>query len=163
DQAHPVANGRCAASLPCPITVTPGLRTPLRSICNDAPPSHPRSKVVCAVLTAAVPIRVRRPALFLRRLSPWEVAVSSLCHRLRFSTAKLEPVPLVCVGCQIFPGKRSTTMRAIPAVVGAAFVLALLQTSNPASAFGWNDYPVPLLAKPAVVRGGATGATPKIW
>ena len=30
-------------------------------------------------------------------------------------------------------------------------------------AFGWNDYPVPRLAKPAVVPGGAIGATPKIW
>jgi hypothetical protein len=55
-------------------------------------------------------------------------------------------------------------MRAIPAVVGATFMLALLvQESIPASAFGWNDYPVPQLAKPGLVRGGATGATPKIW
>ena len=43
-------------------------------------------------------------------------------------------------------------------------MLALLvQEAIPASAFGWNDYPVPRLAKPAVVPGGATGATPKIW
>jgi hypothetical protein len=55
-------------------------------------------------------------------------------------------------------------MRAIPAVVGATLMLALLvQESIPASAFGWKDYAVPQLAKPGVVRGGATGATPKIW
>src|SRR5258708_40281119 len=81
-----------------------------------------------------------------------------------FSTAKWEPFSLVCGGCQIFSGKRSSTMRAIPAVVGATFMLALLvQESIPASAFGWNDYPVPQLAKPGLVRGGDTGATPKIW
>ena len=61
-------------------------------------------------------------------------------------------------------GKRSNTMRAIPAVIGAMFMLALLvQESIPASAFGWKDYALPQLAKPGVVRGGATGATPKIW
>jgi hypothetical protein len=55
-------------------------------------------------------------------------------------------------------------MREIPAVVGAMLTLALLvQETIPASAFGWNDYPVPRLAKPAIVPGGATGATPKIW
>ena len=44
-------------------------------------------------------------------------------------------------------------------------VLALLvqEEAIPALAFGWNDYPVPRLAKPAVVLGGAIGATPKIW
>jgi hypothetical protein len=30
-------------------------------------------------------------------------------------------------------------------------------------AFGWNDYPIPRLAKQGVVLGGSTGATPKIW
>jgi hypothetical protein len=55
-------------------------------------------------------------------------------------------------------------MCAIPAVVGAMLMLALLvEQSIPASAFGWNDYPVPRLAKPGAVAGGATGATPKIW
>jgi hypothetical protein len=56
-------------------------------------------------------------------------------------------------------------MWAMPAVVGAMLSLALLvqEESSPALAFGWNDYPVPRLAKPAVVPGGATGATPKIW
>jgi hypothetical protein len=32
-----------------------------------------------------------------------------------------------------------------------------------AFAFGWHDYPVPQLAKPGVVPGGKTAATPKIW
>ncbi len=56
-------------------------------------------------------------------------------------------------------------MRAIPAVVGAMLMLALLvhEELSPASAFGWNDYPVPKLAKSAAVPGGPTGATPRIW
>jgi hypothetical protein len=55
-------------------------------------------------------------------------------------------------------------MRAIPAVVGVMLVLApLVQEAIPASPSGWNDLPVPQMAKPAVVPGGATGATPRIW
>jgi hypothetical protein len=55
-------------------------------------------------------------------------------------------------------------MRALPAVAGAMLMLALpVQESISASAFGWNDYPMPKLAKAASVPGGATGATPKIW
>jgi hypothetical protein len=30
-------------------------------------------------------------------------------------------------------------------------------------AFGWNNYPIPELAKPGAVLGGYAGATPKIW
>jgi len=30
-------------------------------------------------------------------------------------------------------------------------------------AFGWKEYPIPKLAKPGVLPGGSTGATPKIW
>jgi hypothetical protein len=41
-------------------------------------------------------------------------------------------------------------------------VLALLAPVE-AFAFGWNDYPIPALAKSEVVPGGYTGATPKIW
>jgi hypothetical protein len=53
-------------------------------------------------------------------------------------------------------------MWTIPAVAGA--ILAVLaQETIPASAFGGDDYPVPRFAKHAVVPGGATGATPKIW
>jgi hypothetical protein len=55
-------------------------------------------------------------------------------------------------------------MRAIPTVVGAMLMFALVvQKAISASAFGWNEYSVPQLAKLAVMRGGATGATPKIW
>jgi hypothetical protein len=55
-------------------------------------------------------------------------------------------------------------MREIPAVAGAMLALALsIQATTPASAFGWNEYPVLLLARSAVMPGGATGATPKIW
>ena len=41
-------------------------------------------------------------------------------------------------------------------------VIALLVPVE-AVAFGWNEYPVPELAKSEVVPGGYTGATPKIW
>jgi hypothetical protein len=55
-------------------------------------------------------------------------------------------------------------MRALPAIVSAVLLLALLMLEPLAvSALGWNDYPVPRLAKPGVVPGGSTGATPKIW
>jgi hypothetical protein len=55
-------------------------------------------------------------------------------------------------------------MRALPAIVSAVLLPALLvQEPSAASAVGWNDYPVPRLAKPGVVPAGTTGATPKIW
>jgi hypothetical protein len=41
-------------------------------------------------------------------------------------------------------------------------VLALLAPAE-TFAFGWNDYPIPQLAKPGVVPGGFAGATPRIW
>jgi hypothetical protein len=50
----------------------------------------------------------------------------------------------------------------MPAVAVAVLVLSV-RAPTPASAFGWNDYPIPQLAKSAVVPGGATGATPRIW
>jgi hypothetical protein len=45
---------------------------------------------------------------------------------------------------------------------GLLLVFAVLAPAE-SYAFGWNDYPVPKLATPGVVRGGATSATPKIW
>jgi hypothetical protein len=44
----------------------------------------------------------------------------------------------------------------------ALLALAVLVPTE-TSGFGWNDYPVPKLAKPGAVPGGATGATPRIW
>jgi hypothetical protein len=55
-----------------------------------------------------------------------------------------------------------TTTRTTP-VAPAAVLVLLVCAPLLASAFGWNDYPVPKLAKPGVVPGGAAGATPKIW
>jgi hypothetical protein len=95
-----------------------------------------------ATRVGIVPIRVTRPG-------PVFAAGSAMWRHFE----------ILCISAQRL-GRKHFAFTGMAAV--AAAMLAL-QAPRPAAAFGWKDYPIPKLARPGLVPGGRTGATPRIW